>query len=103
MMQLVRRALPGETEVLGGVMAFFPTSLNIEPLPPVWVASAVIGQAASRLFSLCSSTHYCTKVQNVMYVTNACFVQSRIAPRYYQIMAQAMCPRPLETTLGWWV
>ena len=42
-----RRALPGETEVLGG-FAFRP-SLSFKPPPPVWVASAVIGQVASRL------------------------------------------------------
>jgi len=38
----VRRALPGETEVLGGLY-FLPTSLNDLPPPPVWAASAVIG------------------------------------------------------------
>jgi len=41
-----RRALPGETEVLE-VLRLAP-SLNFNPPPPVWVASAVIGQVASR-------------------------------------------------------
>ena len=43
------RALPGETEV-PVVLNFFPTGLNLFLPPPVWVASAVIGQVASRLF-----------------------------------------------------
>ena len=43
-----RRALSGETEVLG-VLFFSLTSLNVIPPPPVWLASAVIGQVASRL------------------------------------------------------
>jgi uncharacterized OB-fold protein len=41
-------APPGETEV-PGVLPFRPTGLNTLPPPPVWVASAVIGQVASRL------------------------------------------------------
>jgi len=44
---LIRRALPGETEVLGGLY-FLPASSNDSPPPPVWVAPAVIGQVASR-------------------------------------------------------
>ena len=32
-----------------GGFTFSPTGLNILPPPPVWVASAVIGQVASRL------------------------------------------------------
>jgi len=48
-----RRALPGETEVQGFYV--FPTSLNILPPPPVWVASTVIGQVASRRFKAVDS------------------------------------------------
>jgi len=40
--------LPGKTEVL----PFLPTGLNTLPPPPVWVASAVIGEVASRLQSI---------------------------------------------------
>jgi len=43
-----RRALLGETEVLG-LLRLLLASLNIFSPPPVWVASAVIGQVASRL------------------------------------------------------
>ena len=42
-----RRALPGETEVLGWLLRFSP-GLNFESPPPVWAASAVIGQVVSR-------------------------------------------------------
>ena len=43
------RALPGETEVPGVFYSFLPTGLNFLSPPPVWIASAVIGQVASRL------------------------------------------------------
>jgi len=48
--QIAGRALSGETEV-PGVSQLFPTGLNFVPPPPVRVASAVIGQVASRLFN----------------------------------------------------
>jgi len=61
---LSKRALLGETEVLA-VLNFLPTSLNVEPPPPMWVASAVIGQVASRLLSLYLSIHLYKIVYNV--------------------------------------
>jgi len=44
---MLGRALPGETEVLG--VLNFSLLAYIFAFPPVWVASAVIGQVASRL------------------------------------------------------
>jgi len=47
----------GKLRYQGVCKSFFPPGLNILPPPPVWVASAVIGQVASRLFDCAFNLH----------------------------------------------